>query len=74
MKALETELQEEIKEQWEDINRKAAKEDIAVLQTPSGYVLAPLRDGKVIEELGYYDPMVRETDARAILKRERVDY
>ena len=32
------------------------------------------RDGKVIEELGYYDPMVRDTDARAILKRERVDY
>ncbi len=32
------------------------------------------RDGKVIEELGYYDPMVRETDARAILKAERVDY
>ena len=50
LKALETELQEEIKEQWEDINRKAAKEDIAVLQTPSGYVLAPLRDGKVIDD------------------------
>ena len=32
------------------------------------------RDGKVIEELGYYDPMVRETDARAVLKHERVDY
>lgn len=32
------------------------------------------RDGKVIEELGYYDPMVKETDARAILKRERIDY
>ena len=32
------------------------------------------RDGKVIEELGYYDPMVRETDARAILNGERVDY
>jgi small subunit ribosomal protein S16 len=32
------------------------------------------RDGKVIEELGYYDPMVRETDARAILKGERIDY
>ena len=26
------------------------------------------RDGRVIEELGTYDPMVRETDARAILK------
>ena len=32
------------------------------------------RDGKVIEELGYYDPMVRETDARAILQSERIDY
>ncbi len=32
------------------------------------------RDGKVIEELGYYDPMVRETDARVVIKAERVDY
>ena len=32
------------------------------------------RDGKVIEELGYYDPMVSETDARVVLKTERVDY
>jgi len=32
------------------------------------------RDGKVIEELGHYDPMVPETDARAILKGERIDY
>ncbi len=32
------------------------------------------RDGKVIEELGFYDPMVKETDARAILKSERIDY
>lgn len=32
------------------------------------------RDGKVIEELGYYDPMVPETDARVVLKTERVDY
>jgi lon-related putative ATP-dependent protease len=50
LKALEAELQQEIKEQWEDIRRKAAKEDIAVLQTPSGYVLAPVRDGKVIDD------------------------
>jgi len=50
LKALEAELQEEINEQWDDIRRKAAKEDIAVLQTPSGYVLAPLRDGKVIDD------------------------
>lgn len=32
------------------------------------------RDGRVIEELGHYDPMVRETDARAVLKSERLDY
>ncbi len=32
------------------------------------------RDGRVIEELGYYDPMVPETDARAILNGERIDH
>ncbi len=32
------------------------------------------RDGRVIEELGFYDPMVAEVDARAVLKGERVDY
>ena len=32
------------------------------------------RDGRVIEELGTYDPMVPETDARVTLKSERVDY
>ena len=32
------------------------------------------RDGRVLEELGTYDPRVKETDARALLKAERVDY
>lgn len=32
------------------------------------------RDGRVIEELGYYDPMVRDTDARAVLDGERIEY
>ena len=32
------------------------------------------RDGKVLEELGTYDPMVRETDARALLNGERISY
>lgn len=32
------------------------------------------RNGKVIEELGYYDPMVKETDARAVLNGQRIDY
>ena len=32
------------------------------------------RDGPVLEELGHYDPMVKETDARACLKNDRIDY
>ena len=32
------------------------------------------RDGKVIEELGLYDPLVKEVDARATLKADRIAY
>jgi len=32
------------------------------------------RDGRVLEEVGYYDPMVPETDARVVLQGERIDY
>ena len=32
------------------------------------------RDGRVLEELGTYDPMVPEADARAVLNGERVKY
>ena len=32
------------------------------------------RDGKVLEELGTYDPMILDTDARTELKNERVAY
>jgi small subunit ribosomal protein S16 len=32
------------------------------------------RDGRVLEELGTYDPMIPETDARAILNKERIQY
>ena len=31
------------------------------------------RDGRVLEELGYYDPMVPDTDARAILKGDAIE-
>ena len=30
------------------------------------------RDGRVLEELGTYDPMIPETDARAVLNGERI--
>jgi len=32
------------------------------------------RDGRVLEELGTYDTSVADTDARAVLKAERIDY
>ena len=32
------------------------------------------RDGRILEELGTYDPMVPETDARAKLDGERINY
>jgi small subunit ribosomal protein S16 len=32
------------------------------------------RDGRVLEELGTYDPMIPETDARAVFDGERVQY
>jgi len=32
------------------------------------------RDGRVIEELGSYDPMVKDTDKRTTLKPDRIKY
>lgn len=32
------------------------------------------RDGRVLEELGTYDPMVPDVDARALLNGERIKY
>jgi small subunit ribosomal protein S16 len=32
------------------------------------------RDGRVLEQLGTYDPMIPETDARAQLNSERIQY
>jgi small subunit ribosomal protein S16 len=32
------------------------------------------RDGRIIEELGSYDPMIKNTDERVRLKADRVKY
>lgn len=32
------------------------------------------RDGKVIEEVGTYDPMISDVNARVTMKRERIAY
>jgi len=50
LKALEAETQKEVEEQWQSLHEQAAREGIAVLQTPTGYVLAPLSDDEVIDD------------------------
>ena len=32
------------------------------------------RDGRVIEELGWYDPNAKQADKQVSLKRERIEY
>jgi small subunit ribosomal protein S16 len=32
------------------------------------------RDGRIVEELGSYDPMVKETDQRVRLRPDRIKY
>ncbi|MBT8093010.1 MAG: AAA family ATPase [Gammaproteobacteria bacterium] len=48
--AIEDETQREVESRSKDLEERARKENIAVMQTPTGYVLAPVRDGKVMDE------------------------
>lgn len=50
LKTLEAETQKEVEGLWRSLDEKAAKEGIALLRTPTGYVLAPLADDKVIDD------------------------
>ena len=48
LRAIEEETQAKVEEQWSTLNDQAAKEGVAVMQTPTGYVLAPIVDDKVV--------------------------
>lgn len=50
LKAVEAETQKEVEAQSKELEEHARSENIAVLQTPTGYVLAPLKDDKVIDD------------------------
>jgi lon-related putative ATP-dependent protease len=50
LKALEAETQKELAGLWSSLQEQAASEGIALLQTPTGYVLAPMSDDKVIDD------------------------
>ncbi len=48
--AIEEETQKEVEAHGKSLEERARNENIAVLQTSSGYVLAPVLDGKVMDE------------------------
>ena len=50
LKRLEAESQKEIEAQWLSLQEEAAERGIGMLQTPTGYVLAPLHDGEVVDD------------------------
>jgi lon-related putative ATP-dependent protease len=49
LKAVEEETQKEVEARLKELEEHAKSENVAVLQTPTGYVLAPVHDGKVID-------------------------
>jgi lon-related putative ATP-dependent protease len=55
LKALEETTQKEVQEQWQSLDEQALKNEIAVLQTPTGVVLAPIRDGEVLSDQEFDD-------------------
>jgi predicted ATP-dependent protease len=68
LRAIEEETKSKVEEQWKSLNERAAEEGIGVLQTPTGYVLAPIVDGKVIgdEEFNKLPKKQREKIEAAI--------
>jgi lon-related putative ATP-dependent protease len=60
LRALEEVTQKEVQGQWQSLDEKAAKSGIAVLQTPTGVVLAPVRDGEVLSDQEFADLPKRE--------------
>ncbi|MDH3846617.1 MAG: AAA family ATPase [Gammaproteobacteria bacterium] len=50
LRAIEEDTKNRVEEQWKSLNERAGEEGIGLLQTPTGYVLAPIIDGKVIDD------------------------
>ncbi len=50
LKAVEAATQKEVEERWKDLEDHASSKGIGVLHTPTGYVLAPVKDEKVVDE------------------------
>lgn len=62
LKAVETETQKELEAQWRGLEERAGKEGVGVMQTPTGYVLAPIREGEVIGEEEFAELPAKERE------------
>jgi lon-related putative ATP-dependent protease len=50
LKAIESAMESDLEERQQALEERAAKENINMLQTPTGFVLVPVHKGKVIDE------------------------
>ena len=70
LKAIEAETQQEVEGQWRSLEEMAASEGIGVMQTPTGYVLAPVEGGKVIGDKEFDRlPEERQEKIKAAIQR-----
>jgi lon-related putative ATP-dependent protease len=70
LRAIEEDTQSKVEEQWRTLNEQAAKEGIGVLHTPTGYVLAPVVDGKVLGDKEFAKlPKQRRKKIEAAIER-----
>ena len=70
LRAIEEETKSKVEEQWKTLNERAAEEGIGVLQTPTGYVLAPIIEGKVIGDKEFNKlPEEQRKDIEAAIER-----
>jgi lon-related putative ATP-dependent protease len=53
LKSVEEKTQKEVEAHTKSLEDRAKSENIAVLQTPTGYVLAPIHDGKVVDDKAF---------------------
>jgi predicted ATP-dependent protease len=70
LRAIEEDTQRKVDEQWQTLNDLAAQEEVGVLQTPTGYVLAPVVDGKVLGDKEFDKlPAKRRKAIKAAIER-----
>ena len=70
LKAIEEATQKEVESLWKSLDELASGEGIGVLQTPTGYVLAPLQDGKVIGDKEFDRlPETKRKEIQAAIQR-----